>query len=82
MLDREIRTAILALAAKGRKIREISRAVGVSRNSVKAVLEQGEAQPKARERVSQLDGYLDDIRRLHALCRHKDGQVNMVRVWE
>lgn len=82
MLDREIRTAILALAAKGRKIREISRAVGVSRNSVKAVLEQGDAQPKSRERGSQLDGYLDGIRRLHALCRHKDGQVNMVRVWE
>lgn len=82
MLDREIRTAILTLAAKGRRIREISRAVGVSRNSVKAVLEQGDAQPKARERGSQLDGYLDEIRRLHALCRHKDGQVNMVRVWE
>jgi len=82
MLDRELRTAILTLAAKGRKIREISRAVGVSRNSVKAVLEQGDAQPKARERGSQLDGYLDEIRRLHALCRHQDGQVNMVRVWE
>ena len=82
MLDREIRTAILTLAAKGRGIREIARAVGVSRNSVKAVLEQGQAQPKAQERGSELDAHLDEIRALHALCRAKDGRVNMVRVWE
>ena len=82
MLDRETRTAILALAAKGRKIREISRALCVSRNSVKAVLEQGEVEPKAAERGSQLDAHLDEIRALHALCRDCDGRVNMVRVWE
>ena len=82
MLDREIRTAILALAAKGRGIREIARALGVSRNSVKAVLEQGQAQPKAQERGSQLDAHLDEIRALHTLCRDQEGRVNMVRVWE
>ena len=82
MLDRETRTAILTLGAKGRGVREIARAVGVSSNSVKAVLEQGQAQPKAQERGSQLDGYIEEIRALHALCRDRDGRVNMVRVWE
>jgi transposase len=82
MLDRELRTAILTLAAKGRRIREIARALGVSRNSVKAVLDQGQAQPQAQERASQLDAHLEEIRALHALCRGKDGRVNMVRVWE
>ena len=82
MLNREQRTTILTLAGKGRSRREISRALGVSRKSVRAVLRQAQASPQAAERGSQLDEHLDEIRGLHATCRDKHGRTNMVRVWE
>jgi transposase len=82
MLDKETRTAILALAGKGRSRREIARALGVSRNSVKQVLRDGTAEPGAAARASLLDDYLDDIRALHAKCKDGRGRTNMVRVRE
>lgn len=82
MLDKETRTAILALAGKGRNISEIARALKSSRNSVKAVLQAGTAQPGAVERASLLDDYLEDIRGLHARCKDGRGRTNMVRVYE
>jgi transposase len=82
MLDKQTRTAILALAGKGHNVSEISRALGVSRNSVKRVLRAGTAEPGAVERASRLDEYLDDIRALHAECKDGRGRTNMVRVWE
>jgi transposase len=82
MLDKPTRTAILALAAKGRSRREIARALGVSRNSVKQVLREGAAEPGAIERARRLDEYLEDIRALHAECKDGRGRTNMVRVWE
>ena len=82
MPDKETRTAILALAGKGRNISEIARALKSSRNSVKAVLQAGTAQPGAAPRASQLDAYLEDIRALHARCKDGRGRTNMVRVRE
>ena len=82
MLDKETRTAILALGKKDHKIREIARELKVSRNSVKAVLRQGQAQPSMAERASRLDPYLEDIRMLHAECRDQKGRPNMLRVLE
>lgn len=82
MLEKELRTAILALAAKGRKQREIARALGVSRNSVKRVLRERTAEPEAKARASCLDEHLEDIRALHAECRDDKGRPNLVRVME
>jgi transposase len=82
MLDKETRTAILALAEKGRGKSEIAQALGVSRNSVKAVLRAGTAEPGRVERASILDDYLEDIRALHARCKDGRGRTNMVRVYE
>ena len=50
MLSKEMRTAILALAGKGYSKRQISKAVGVSRNTVKAVLKSGTTAPPGIER--------------------------------
>ena len=82
MLDKETRTAILALGQKGCKIREIARGLKVSRNSVKAVLREGAAEPGGVERASRLDEHLEDIRALHAKCRDQKGRTNMLRVLE
>lgn len=60
-MDKETRTAILALGQKGCKLREIARALKVSRNSVKAVLREGAAEPGGAERASRLDEHLEDI---------------------
>ncbi len=82
MLDKETRTAILALRQKGSGMREIARALRVSRNSVKAVLREGEAEPGGAERASRLDEHLEDIRALHLRCRDQKGRTNMLRVLE
>lgn len=82
MLDKQTRTAILALAGKGHNRCEISRALGVSRNSVKRVLRAGTAEPGALQRASRLDEHLDDIRALYAECKDGRGRTNLVRVWE
>ena len=85
MLSKELRTAILALAGRGSGIRQIAKAVGVSRHTVKAVLRSGAAAPPGIERAALLDPYLDDIRAFHETCRTEstkriDG--SMQRVWE
>ena len=66
MLDKQTRSAILALRSKGHNQCEISRALGVSRNSVKRVIREGTAEPGALERASRLDEHLEDIRALYA----------------
>ena len=77
MLDEHRRLAILTLSQKGRGVRTIARAVGVSRNTVRRVLESGSA--KAREPVhpEQLSPALETIKELYRDC-----EGNRVRVWE
>lgn len=82
MLDKETRTAILTLKQKGGSMREIARALKVSRNSVKAVLREGAVEPGGAERASRLDEHLEDIRALHLRCRDLKGRTNMLRVLE
>ena len=82
MLDKETRTAILALAGKGQSRSGIARALKLSRNSVKRVLREQTAQPGAATRASSLDDHLEDIRALHARCKDGRGRTNMVRVLE
>lgn len=81
MLDKETQAAILMLDGKGRGQREIARALGLSRNSVKRVLLEG-LRHSGIVRASRLDEHLEDIRRLHAECKDGRGRTNMVRVWE
>lgn len=77
MLDKETRTAILALHQKGISSRKIAKDLGVSRNSVKKVLKSGAAQPCGQERPTCLDEHLETIQRFHVEC-----QGNLVRVKE
>ncbi|MEK7110018.1 MAG: IS21 family transposase [Patescibacteria group bacterium] len=77
MIDRQTRTAILALRAKGHGLREIAKALEVSRNSVRGVVADGGAEPVGTRRASAFDEHLESIRVYHAQCRG-----NMVRVLE
>lgn len=77
MIDRQTRTAILALRGKGHGIREIGRALGVSRNSVREVVADGSAEPAGARRASVFDEHLESIRLYHGECRG-----NMVRMME
>lgn len=77
MLKRETRIAILELRARGKGIRAIAAAVGVSRVTVRDVLESGEQERPEMDRGSRLDDELERVRELHARC---DG--NLVRVHE
>lgn len=77
MLDLDTRTAILTLAAKGHGQRVIAKTLGLSRNSVRAVLTQGTAEVPPFERHSRLVPHLERIRDLHQRCGG-----NVVRVAE
>jgi transposase len=77
MLDLVTRTAILRLRREGHGARTIARAVGVSRNTVKTVLAQGEAQPPPIVRPERLLAHREQIRELFVRCGG-----NRVRVHE
>jgi transposase len=77
LLDADRRCAILTLAGKGHGVRTIARAVGVSRNAVRRVLESGSVAVTEPVRPEQLTPALETIRDLYGHCRG-----NRVRVWE
>ena len=77
MLDKEMRTAILALHKKGHSIREIAQSLGISRNSVRAVIKSRMSDSVSEQRSSQLDDHLEEIKSLYAECKG-----NIVRVQE
>lgn len=77
MLRRDTRVAILALHAKGHGVRAIARALGVSRPSVRRVLEQGTEEVAPLLRDDALTPELDRIRELYVSC-----EGNLVRVHE
>src|SRR5580658_5103367 len=77
MQDRETRTAILQLRAKGHGIRRIAHALEVSRGTVKRVLKAGTAEVPAIERREKAEPYASQILELHARCNG-----NLVRVHE
>ena len=77
MLDADRRLAILTLSQKGRGVRTIARAVGVSRNTVRRVLGSGCAAVKEVARPEQLAPALEAIKDLYGQC-----EGNRVRVWE
>jgi transposase len=77
VLERAIRQAILTLNDKGNSRRSIARALGISRTSVKEVLESGEVDVPTLERRELFEEHLPRIRELHERCAH-----NLVRVHE
>jgi len=77
VLHRDTRVAILALRAKGHGLRAIAKTLGVSRPSVRRVLEQGTEEAPALRRNDALTPELDRIRELYVSC-----EGNLVRVHE
>lgn len=62
MLDKDTRTAILALSRKGYGVRRIARELKLSRNSVRRVIQSGVVEPALVDRRSQLEEHLEEIR--------------------
>lgn len=77
MLRQSEREAILRLHEKGYGTRRIARALEVSRNAVKAVLESGSADVPSNQRAQLAEPYREDIIRLYQSCK-----TNLVRVHE
>ena len=77
MLDQGLRTAILSLQAKGHGIRQIARALQISRRSVREVLKAGTPTVPRLERAEKAEPYRDQIVEWFTQCRG-----NLVRVHE
>ncbi len=77
MQDRDTRTAILQLRAKGHGIRRIGRDLQVSRGFVKRVLKAGTAEVPSIERRENAEPHEGKILELYARCNG-----NLVRVHE
>ena len=75
MIAEETRIALLGLHRKGMKIRQISRALGISRNTVKSVVYGKD--PGERSTTTSFENELPLIRDMFARCRG-----NVVRVQE
>ena len=77
MLDQALRTAILNLRAKGHGIRQIARALQISRGTVRTVLMVGSPMVPRMERAEKAEPYREQILEWVARCRG-----NLVRVHE
>ena len=77
MLDQGLRTAILSLRAKGHGIRQIARALQISRAAVRTVLKAGSPTVPHMDRAEKAEPYRDQILEWVARCRG-----NLVRVHE
>jgi transposase len=77
MLDQGLRTAILSLQAKGHGIRQIARALQISRGTVRTVLHAGTSTVPRIERAQKAEPYRDQILEWVDRCRG-----NLVRVHE
>ena len=77
MLDKDTRTAILALSGKGYGPRRIARELKLSRNSVRRVIQSRVVEAAMAERGSQLEEHLEEIRQFYVEC-----EGNLVRVRE
>ena len=77
MLDQGVRTAILSLRAKGLGIRQIARALQISRGTVRTILKTGTTTVPQLDRAEKAEPYRDQIVELLTQCRG-----NLVRVHE
>ena len=77
MLDQGIRAAILSLRARGIGIRQIARALRISRGTVRTIINTDSATVPRLERVEKAEPHRDQIVELYQQCRG-----NLVRVHE
>ena len=77
MLDQGLRSAILSLQAKGHGIRQIARALQISRGTVRTVLKTGHPTVPRIERAEKAEPYRAQILEWVDRCRG-----NLVRVHE
>ena len=77
MLDLDTRVAILKLSEQGHGVRTIARAIEVSKNSVRRVLRDRQAEPPRLMRDERLGEEEERVRALHQSC-----EGNLVRVHE
>lgn len=77
MHDMETRTAALRLAKEGHSERTIARALGISRGTVRRILDSGTTEAVPGERSERLRPEVDRVRELYTRCRG-----NLVRVHE
>jgi transposase len=77
MLDQGLCTAIVNLRAKGQGIRQIARALGISRGTVRTVLNAGSPMVPRLERAEKAEPHRDQIVELYRQCRG-----NLIRVHE
>ena len=77
MLDQGIRAAILSLRAKGVGLRQIARALQISRGTVRTVLQAASPTVPRLERPEKAEPHRDQIGELYQQCRG-----NLVRVHE
>ena len=77
MLDQGLRTAILSLRAKGHGIRQIARALQISRGTVRTVVKSGSPTVPRMDRAEKAEPYRDQILEWVDRCRG-----NLVRVHE
>jgi len=77
VLDLDTRTAILRLRREGHGIKRIAQVLGISKNSVRKVLDSGEAAVPPMRREESLAPHIDQVRQLFSACKG-----NRVRVHE
>lgn len=76
MLDEATRSAILKLRAQGHGTRKIAQALGISRASVRRVLDSGCAQVPEIKRAELAEPYREQILELHARYRGHLGRIH------
>jgi len=77
MIDENLRSTILELAKRNLGIRRIATVLGISRGTVRAVLQSGDAKAPRIQRSTKADPYREQIVELYADCRG-----NLARVHE
>lgn len=77
MLNNKERTVILKLSEKKVSNRQIAKLLGISRNSVKKVIQSQNSHPSKLQRPSRATPHLEQIQELYSTC-----QGNLVRVHE
>ena len=68
MIDQDLRTAIFILKGKGQGIRAIARALTLSRNTVRQILQSGQAAVPAKASADQTEPHAALVRELYERC--------------
>jgi hypothetical protein len=77
MIDQDLRTAIFTLRGKDLGLRAIARALGISRNTVRQILQSGQVAVPQRASTDQTEPHAELVREIYQRC-----EGNRVRVAE